>query len=91
MFFSFSLLLFWSDWCMQRNNIIDRLIIGRLFNYGIGIHLLQAEDPDSLPGKTEINPKDNHISFQVRLVYEIWIISLQILQHIPFTFMIPSA
>ncbi|KAF2929374.1 hypothetical protein DAI22_05g052800 [Oryza sativa Japonica Group] len=23
-----------------------------------------AEDPDSLPGKTEINPKDNHISFQ---------------------------
>ncbi|XP_040380124.1 uncharacterized protein LOC102706197 [Oryza brachyantha] len=35
-----------------------------LFNYGIGIHLLQAEDPDSLPGKTEINPKDNHISFQ---------------------------
>ncbi|KAL6848012.1 hypothetical protein ACP4OV_022140 [Aristida adscensionis] len=36
-----------------------------LFNYGIGIHLLQAEDPESLPPKkTEINPKDNHISFQ---------------------------
>lgn len=35
-----------------------------LFNYGIGIHLLQAEDPDSLPEKTVINPKDNHISFQ---------------------------
>ncbi|KAG8067325.1 hypothetical protein GUJ93_ZPchr0005g15946 [Zizania palustris] len=35
-----------------------------LFNYGIGIHLLQSEDPDSLPEKTEINPKDNHISFQ---------------------------
>ncbi|CAL4951904.1 unnamed protein product [Urochloa decumbens] len=36
-----------------------------LFNYGIGIHLLQAEDPESMPPKkTEINPKDNHISFQ---------------------------
>ncbi|CAN6336430.1 unnamed protein product [Urochloa humidicola] len=35
-----------------------------LFNYGIGIHLLQSEDPGSLPEKTEINPKDNHISFQ---------------------------
>ncbi|GJN35899.1 hypothetical protein PR202_gb24714 [Eleusine coracana subsp. coracana] len=35
-----------------------------LFNYGIGIHLLQSEDPDSLPEKREINPKDNHISFQ---------------------------
>ncbi|KAF6982934.1 hypothetical protein CFC21_001255 [Triticum aestivum] len=35
-----------------------------LFNYGIGIHLLQCEEPQSLPGKTEINPKDNHISFQ---------------------------
>ena len=38
----------------------------RLFNYGIGVHLLQAEDPASMPPKkTEINPKDNHISFQV--------------------------
>ncbi|TVU21598.1 hypothetical protein EJB05_31246, partial [Eragrostis curvula] len=36
-----------------------------LFNHGIGIHLLQAEDPASMPPvKTEINPKDNHISFQ---------------------------
>ncbi|EAY72730.1 hypothetical protein OsI_00595 [Oryza sativa Indica Group] len=35
-----------------------------LFNYGIGIHLLQAEDPESMPpNKKEINPKDNHISF----------------------------
>ncbi|ERN04545.1 uncharacterized protein LOC18432706 [Amborella trichopoda] len=34
------------------------------FNYSMGIHLLQAENPDSLPKKTEINPKDNHISFQ---------------------------
>ncbi|KAM7470330.1 hypothetical protein LguiA_008513 [Lonicera macranthoides] len=34
-----------------------------LFNYGIGIHLLQS---DGAPGKKKgvINPKDNHISFQ---------------------------
>ncbi|KAL0923858.1 hypothetical protein M5K25_004638 [Dendrobium thyrsiflorum] len=35
-----------------------------LFNYGIGIHLLQSENPESMPRKGEINPKDNHISFQ---------------------------
>lgn len=35
-----------------------------LFKYGIGIHLLQSEDPKSMPRKTEINPKDDHISFQ---------------------------
>lgn len=35
-----------------------------LFGYGIGIHLLQSEDPEDLPKKKKINPKDNHISFQ---------------------------
>ncbi|XP_039126314.1 uncharacterized protein LOC120262287 [Dioscorea cayenensis subsp. rotundata] len=35
-----------------------------LFNYGIGIHLLQAEDPQHQPKKTVINPRDEHISFQ---------------------------
>ncbi|KAJ7956663.1 Metallothiol transferase fosB [Quillaja saponaria] len=35
-----------------------------LFNYGIGIHLLQCEDPDSMHKTDCINPKDNHISFQ---------------------------
>lgn len=35
-----------------------------LFNYGIGIHLLQCQPSDVLPEKTEINPRDNHISFQ---------------------------
>lgn len=35
-----------------------------LFNYGIGIHLLQCKPSDNLPKKAEINPKDNHISFQ---------------------------
>jgi hypothetical protein len=38
----------------------------RLFNFGIGVHLLQAEDPEGMPPKkTEIDPKDNHISFTV--------------------------
>uniref|UniRef100_A0A7N0U6E6 VOC domain-containing protein n=1 Tax=Kalanchoe fedtschenkoi TaxID=63787 RepID=A0A7N0U6E6_KALFE len=36
-----------------------------LFNYGIGIHLLQSEDPEHMPKhSSKINPKDNHISFQ---------------------------
>ncbi|KAF3333545.1 Metallothiol transferase [Carex littledalei] len=35
-----------------------------LFKYGIGIHLLQSADSEAMPKKTEINPKDNHISFQ---------------------------
>lgn len=39
----------------------------RLFNYGIGIHLLKCEDPDKMPSIYSINPKDNHISFQVFL------------------------
>ncbi|GAB4832878.1 Glyoxylase I 4 [Ancistrocladus abbreviatus] len=40
-----------------------------LFNHGMGIHLLQSEDPDSMPPPiSEINPKDNHISFQCESV-----------------------
>ncbi|XP_058732523.1 glyoxylase I 4-like [Vicia villosa] len=35
-----------------------------LFNYGIGIHLLQSDDPESMTKNSHINPKDNHISFQ---------------------------
>ncbi|GLT80170.1 hypothetical protein SLA2020_516240 [Shorea laevis] len=36
-----------------------------LFNYGVGIHLLQSEDEERLPLETKpLNPKDNHISFQ---------------------------
>ncbi|CAK7357113.1 unnamed protein product [Dovyalis caffra] len=34
-----------------------------LFNYGIGIHLLES-DKDVPTKKSKINPKDNHISFQ---------------------------
>uniref|UniRef100_A0A6N2MMH4 VOC domain-containing protein n=1 Tax=Salix viminalis TaxID=40686 RepID=A0A6N2MMH4_SALVM len=32
--------------------------------YGIGVHLLQSEDPENMPKITKINPKDNHFSFQ---------------------------
>ncbi|XP_065850523.1 glyoxylase I 4-like [Euphorbia lathyris] len=35
-----------------------------LFNYGIGVHLLQSEDPENMPKISHINPKDNHVSFQ---------------------------
>ncbi|KAK9060458.1 hypothetical protein SSX86_021162 [Deinandra increscens subsp. villosa] len=35
-----------------------------LFSYGIGIHLIRSEDQDEVAKKTEINLKDNHISFQ---------------------------
>ncbi|KAH9307605.1 hypothetical protein KI387_035516, partial [Taxus chinensis] len=37
-----------------------------LFNYGVGIHLLQEEisDPPTQKYKNNINPRDNHISFQ---------------------------
>ncbi|CAJ1955100.1 unnamed protein product [Sphenostylis stenocarpa] len=42
-----------------------------LFGYGIGIHLLQADNPNNIPRKTEINPKDNHISFQARFYSEL--------------------
>lgn len=35
-----------------------------LFSYGMGIHLLQSPNPDAMPRKTEINPMDNHMSFQ---------------------------
>ncbi|KAH9326748.1 hypothetical protein KI387_006926, partial [Taxus chinensis] len=35
-----------------------------LFNYGIGIHLLQCKNLEDFPKKSEINPMDNHVSFQ---------------------------
>ncbi|KAG9443977.1 hypothetical protein H6P81_015317 [Aristolochia fimbriata] len=37
-----------------------------LFNYGIGIHLLECNSPEEVLPKKKgaINPKDNHISFQ---------------------------
>ncbi|CAI9102930.1 OLC1v1001325C1 [Oldenlandia corymbosa var. corymbosa] len=36
-----------------------------LFNYGVGIHLVQAKDEDRLPHDPDhLDPMDNHISFQ---------------------------
>lgn len=35
-----------------------------LFNYGVGIHLVECKNPEDLPPKKELNPLDNHISFQ---------------------------
>ncbi|XP_075647147.1 glyoxylase I 4 [Castanea sativa] len=36
-----------------------------LFNYGVGVHLLQAKDEDRLPNDPDhLDPNDNHISFQ---------------------------
>lgn len=41
-----------------------------LFNYGVGIHLVQAKDEDRLPdAHHDLDPMDNHISFQVWLIY----------------------
>lgn len=45
------------------------LILCRLYNYGIGIHLIENPSIDEYEPVNElrpINPKDNHISFQVR-------------------------
>ncbi|KAJ4844952.1 hypothetical protein Tsubulata_019068 [Turnera subulata] len=35
-----------------------------LVGHGIGLHLLESEDPQPIKVKKEINPRDNHISFQ---------------------------
>ncbi|KAJ9685568.1 hypothetical protein PVL29_017561 [Vitis rotundifolia] len=37
-----------------------------LFNYGVGIHLVQAKEEDycRLPDRDHLDPMDNHISFQ---------------------------
>lgn len=40
-----------------------------LFNYGVGIHLMQSEDDNEARrgDKDHLDPLDNHISFQVRV------------------------
>ena len=59
---------------LMRGLLMSNCGIGccRLFNYGIGIHLLQAEDKeiDAHPPKSEINPRDDHISFQARHLHD---------------------
>lgn len=47
------------------------VLYNRLFNYGIGIHILESNTKE--PKKGKINPRDNHISFQctdMRLVMQ---------------------
>uniref|UniRef100_A0A803P9J1 VOC domain-containing protein n=1 Tax=Cannabis sativa TaxID=3483 RepID=A0A803P9J1_CANSA len=35
-----------------------------LFNYGVGVHLVQSKDHEKLPQPHNLDPMDNHISFQ---------------------------
>ncbi|KAH9324309.1 hypothetical protein KI387_004487 [Taxus chinensis] len=35
-----------------------------LFNYGVGIHLVECRNPEDASPKRDLNPIDNHISFQ---------------------------
>ncbi|XP_059654354.1 glyoxylase I 4 [Cornus florida] len=35
-----------------------------LFNYGVGIHLVHSEDEERLAHSDDLDPMDNHISFQ---------------------------
>jgi len=42
-----------------------------LFNYGVGIHLVQSKEEQKLPSadaQHDLDPQDNHISFQVNTV-----------------------
>ncbi|KAG9150942.1 hypothetical protein Leryth_003071 [Lithospermum erythrorhizon] len=52
-----------------------------LFGFGIGIHLLQSEKNQHMKKKTEINPKDDHISFQVNNLYNHRVFDLLITEH----------
>ncbi|KAF8395808.1 hypothetical protein HHK36_019762 [Tetracentron sinense] len=36
-----------------------------LFNYGVGIHLVQSKEEERLPVTDHLDPLDNHISFQL--------------------------
>ncbi|KAE8715129.1 serine/threonine-protein kinase-like protein [Hibiscus syriacus] len=50
---------------VERPPALDNFDGAWLFNYGVGIHLVQSEDEDRLPSDTHhLDPMDNHISFQ---------------------------
>lgn len=62
-FHAFSTISRWQFSCAELRKRM--WVLFRLFNYGIGIHLLQCNSPDGVPDdKRVINQKDNHISFQ---------------------------
>ncbi|KAG9458011.1 hypothetical protein H6P81_002519 [Aristolochia fimbriata] len=48
---------------MERPQALDHFNGAWLFNYGVGIHLVQKEDLDEAPNH-HLDPMDNHISFQ---------------------------
>ncbi|KAE8657519.1 proline-rich protein [Hibiscus syriacus] len=51
---------------VERPPALDNFDGAWLFNYGVGIHLVQSQDENRLPSDTHhLDPKDNHISFQV--------------------------
>uniref|UniRef100_A0A7C8ZR94 Lactoylglutathione lyase n=1 Tax=Opuntia streptacantha TaxID=393608 RepID=A0A7C8ZR94_OPUST len=51
---------------IERPHAFDSFDGAWLFNYGIGIHLVQSKDEERLPSDKEgLDPMDNHISFQV--------------------------
>lgn len=52
---------------IERPNVLD-FEGAWLFNYGVGIHLVQSKEEERLPSDTEeLDPQDNHISFQVSI------------------------
>ncbi|CAL0334938.1 unnamed protein product [Lupinus luteus] len=55
---------------MERPQVLD-FEGAWLFNYGIGIHLVQSKEEERLPSHTkELEPNDNHICFQCEEVEE---------------------
>ncbi len=59
-------------WCCWAKGVVCIcdiwLFVCRLYNYGMGVHLLQVEEDIELAIQNrnrEINPRDDHISFQV--------------------------
>ncbi|OIW14276.1 hypothetical protein TanjilG_21416 [Lupinus angustifolius] len=55
---------------MERPEVLD-FEGAWLFNYGIGIHLVQSKEEERLPSHTkELEPNDNHICFQCEEVEE---------------------
>lgn len=50
---------------IERPQVLDDFEGAWLFNYGIGIHLVQSKDEEKLPSDdNQLDPQNNHISFQ---------------------------
>ena len=62
---------FFRIYILEKMNLVNQICMNlcRLYNYGIGIHLIEnpaLDEYDTVNELRPINPKDNHISFQVR-------------------------